>query len=136
MPRRNTRITEEEKNKALETYSKLGNLTAAAQIAHVSRETLYAEMRRSKAFKQSMERAYEEYCDKWELILEKRAQEPKADLLLMFKMKAMMPDKYREKIDHKVDSNIKIITGIPRPEVTSSGIQTEQLPAPVKSNAD
>lgn len=113
------RISPEAKHIAIDTYAKHGNMTIAAMAAGVTRWTLWKEGTRNLAFKRQLEDAKATYCDLWEALLDKRIVEGGKDsaILLMFKMKAEMPDKYREKFEHKIDHNIKIISGVPRPLV-------------------
>lgn len=120
------RITEEQKSKALVEYAITGNMYKAALVAGVNRMTLYRESLRDNAFKKRMENAKGQYCDQLEAILDERIKDNgKGDkasaLLLMFKLKAELPDKYRDRIDHKVEGNIKIITGVPRPTEQALG---------------
>jgi len=121
------KITEEQKEKAIDIYAQTGNMTEAAKAVGLSRRTLEREKQRSRTFKELMTNAKAIYCDSLETILDNRIRSAEYDrdkasaLLLMFKMKAEMPDKYRERIDHKVESNIKIITGVPRPTKKSNG---------------
>lgn len=114
------KITEEQKEKAIGAYTVSGNMSVAGKAAGVSRQTLSKEMQRCKAFSDEMKNAKAAYCDNLETILYDRIKEPSKDkasaILLMFKMKAEMPDKYRERIEHKIDGDIKIITGVPRPK--------------------
>lgn len=116
------KITEEQKQKAIEVYAEKGNTTKAAEAIGMNRKTLQREMARSKDFKEDMETAKAIYCDGLEEILDRRIRgtdiinlDKASALLLMFKLKAELPDKYREKVDHKIEGNIKIITGVPRP---------------------
>ena len=114
-----TKVSDEVRKKAIEAYAKSGILAVAAKEAGVCRTTLWAEAKRNKAFRDALEEAKASYCDVLEIILNKRimdGHDKMSALLLMFKMKAEMPNKYRERIEHKVESNIKIISGIPRPD--------------------
>ena len=114
------KITEEQKEKAIGAYTVSGNMSEAAKVALTTRRTLEREMSRCKAFSEDMKDAKAIYTDKLEKILDDRIADPAKDkasaILLMFKMKAEMPDKYRERIDHKVDSEVRIISGVPRPK--------------------
>jgi len=113
-----SKLTPEVRLKAVEAYAKSGILTVAAKEAGVCRTTLWAEARRNKAFKRQLEQAKGVYTDYLEGILNERIADGKdkmSGVLLMFKLKAEMPDKYRERVDHKVEGNIKIISGVPRP---------------------
>ena len=117
------RITEEQKQIALENYIESGNLTDAANAAGVARWTLWQEGKRNKDFREALDFAKQTYNEQFEKLLDERIKDPSdlykdkaSALLLMFKLKAEYPDKYRERIDHKVEGNVKIITGVPRPE--------------------
>lgn len=113
-----TKISEEVKKKAIEVYATCGVLVVAAKAAGVSRSTLWKESKRNAKFKNELEEAKGTYTDILESILNKRIKEGKSkmsDVLLMFALKAQMPEKYRERVEHKVHANIKIISGVPRP---------------------
>lgn len=120
MPRKSiNRITENQKAKAIEAYTKSGNLSKAGAAVGVSRGTLYEEGKRNKAFRAALDNAKETYVDRLVEIAWERAElgESKmADTLLMFLIKAGRPE-YRDKteINARVDGNIKIISAIPRP---------------------
>ena len=115
------KLTEERKEIAIAEYAKTGNLSKAAKAAGVTRVTLWVEGKRNARFRKLLDNAKFVYTDALEAILDDRIQNARdgkdkaSAILLMFKMKAEMPDKYREKIDQKIDGNIKIITGVPRP---------------------
>jgi len=112
------RITEEQKNIAVEQYAKTGVQKAAADAAGVTSRTLRNEMKRSATFKEAMEEAKQAYHAYLHSILRQRIKEgtsKMSDALLMFEMKKQMPE-YRERFEHKVEGNIKIISGIPRPK--------------------
>jgi len=116
------KITEEQKSKAIIVYAQTGNLTKAAHAVGLNRITLYRETKRSKTFRTELENAKAVYCDALEAILDERIEAAKdgkdkaSAILLIFKLKAELPNKYRERIEHKVDTSVKIISGIPRPE--------------------
>lgn len=120
-------MKQEQKNKAIEEYAKTGNMSKAAEAVGITRWTLWKEGKRSAAFRKLMDNAKAVYCDALEAILDGRiknaeyAKDKASAILLIFKMKAEMPGKYREKIDHKIDGNIKIITGVPRPPKQEKG---------------
>jgi len=112
------RITEEQKNKAIKEYSVTGTMTKAAKAIGMSRMTLWEETKRDKTFKQSMANAKIEYVEGLEAVLDHRIKDnnDKASaILLMFKLKKENPD-YRDKVEHKVDAEVTIISGVPRPE--------------------
>ena len=112
------RITTEQKNKALEIYAKHGTVLKAAQFASVSRQTIYEEMKRDKDFKKAMLNAKQEYVESLEDVLDARIrshEDKYSAILLMFKLKKENHE-YRDKVEHKVDAEITIISGVPRPK--------------------
>ncbi len=111
------RITEQQKNKAIEVYAEMGTVLKASQAAGVSRQTLYEEMKRDKLFKKAMTFAKQEYVESLEDVLDHRiksANDKASAILLMFKLKKENHE-YRDKVDHKVDAEVTIISGVPRP---------------------
>lgn len=110
-------MTDREKSRAVESYRDHGSIGTAAKAAGVSRQTLWVHRKKDKKFQSALDDAYSEYCEKYEAILDEKilGQGKDAAILLMFKLKAIYPDKYREKVDHKVEGNITIVSGIPRP---------------------
>ena len=111
------RINTEQKNKAIEVYAKHGTILKASQFASVSRQTIYEEMKRDKDFKKAMTSAKQEYVESLEDVLDARikSQTDKASaILLMFKLKKENHE-YRDKVEHKVDAEVTIISGVPRP---------------------
>ena len=114
------RITEEQKNIAIKEFAKCGTMTRAAGKAGVSRQTLYEEEKRDKSFKAKMLNAKKEYVDSLEDVLDSRirsANDKASAILLMFKLKKENPD-YRDKVEHKVDAEVTIISGVPRPNAS------------------
>ena len=112
------RITTEQKNKAVEVFAKLGTVLRASQAAGVSRQTIYEEQKRDKEFKKAMTIAKQAYVESLEDVLDARirSQTDKASaILLMFKLKKE-DHEYRDKVEHKVDAEITIISGVPRPK--------------------
>ena len=113
----NIRITEQQKNKAITTYKTFGTVTRAADACGTSRQTLYEEMKRDTAFKKAMTNAKQEYVESLEDVLDHRirdANDKASAILLMFKLKKENHD-YRDKVEHKVDAEVTIISGVPRP---------------------
>ncbi len=112
------RITTEQKNKALEIYAETGNQKSAAIKAGVVAKTIQREMGRDGAFKDAMEEAKAGYNAALEELLNDRVKAGntnRSDLLLMFLMKKHIPE-YRDKFEHKIDANVTIISGVPRPK--------------------
>lgn len=113
-----TRIIEAQKNKAIDVYAEMGTILKASQAVSVSRQTIYEEMKRDKSFKKAMTDAKQAYVESLEDVLDKRIRDnnDKASaILLMFKLKKENHD-YRDKVEHKVDAEIRIISGVPRPK--------------------
>ena len=112
------KITEEQKNKAIKVFAEHGTITRAAASIAMSRMTLYEEMKRSKEFKQAMLDAKKEYIDGLEDVLDARIKsntDKASAILLMFKLKKE-DHEYRDKIEHKVESEVTVISGVPRPK--------------------
>jgi len=112
------RITEEQKNKAIEVYAEMGTVLKASQSVGVSRQTIYEEMKRDKVFKQAMTHAKQAYVESLEDVLDARIKsktDKASAILLMFKLKKENHE-YRDKVDHKVDAEVTIISGVPRPK--------------------
>ena len=113
------RITEKQKDIAVEVYAKKGNLIDAAGAAGTSSRTLLKEKNRSATFKAEMKESKELYCEEirrkmHNLTEDKEAKHPQF-LAVMAQARAHM-EEYRDRVDHKVEGNIKIITGVPRPK--------------------
>ena len=125
------RITEEQKQVAIEAYARSGNLSIAAKAAGVSRWTLWNEGKRNAKFRKALDNSKGSYTDTLEAILDRRIVDgyEKGDkasaILLMFKLKAEMPEKYREHIDHKIEGEFVFVSHIPRPEQKQIEIKTE-----------
>ena len=115
-----SRITEEQKNIAVKEFAKCGTMTRAAGKAGVCRQTLYEEEKRDKPFKTRMLNAKKEYIDGLEDVLDARIKsstDKASAILLMFKLKKENHE-YRDKVEHKVDAEVTIISGVPRPGAT------------------
>lgn len=112
------KLTDELKKLAVKVYAETGNQKNAAIAVGVSLRTLQNEMSAVSQFKEDMEEAKLGYNARLIDILRGRIEagdSKMADVLLMFEMKRHMPE-YRERYEHKVDADIKIITGVPRPK--------------------
>ena len=125
------RITDEQKATALTEFAKCGSLEKAAKAAGVSYKTLWLEQKRNAKFKQEVDEARAQYADALELILDQRIREgvlgkDKASaILLMFRLKGLLPEVYRERMEHKVEGSIKIISGVPRPPTNPQSTSKE-----------
>ncbi len=124
------RITEEQKALVIEALHKSGNNTIAAQKAGIDRKTITRECKRDKKFAQDVLEARQSYGELLEAIADKRIKDGTdkgSAILLIFRLKSIFPEKYRETQTVKHEGNIKIITGIPRPQGTQiKGITEEK----------
>ncbi len=114
------RITKEQKDKVLEALQKSGNNTIAAQHAGIDRKTITRECKRDKKFAADVLSARDSYADLLESIADKRIRDGNdkaSGILLIFRLKALRPDMYRESQTVHHEGNIKIISGVPRPEI-------------------
>jgi len=113
------RISEEQKDLAIEAYVEHGNLVSAGRAAGVSSKTLYREKKRSAAFNKEMNEAKEIYCEKIKDKLDQMTTDGKAThtqfLATVAIARANMPE-YKDKTEHSGEVNIKIVSAIPRPE--------------------
>ena len=113
------RITEAQKEIAIEAYEKEGNMVKAAQAASVNVRTLQREAKRSALFRKQLDEAdllYHEYLKQLirEAIHNPNIKMPQL-MAIFFEVKKHIPE-YRDKLEHTVDGGIKIISGVPRPE--------------------
>ena len=121
---------------AVEAYTNYGALHMAAKSIGTSRRSLARAIKADEEFAQEMEQAKLTHIDLLENILFERIQEGKgrSDLLLMFKLKAELPNKYRDNVTqrHEGTINLQVISGVPRPvkEINEDN-HMPQLPAGV-----
>jgi hypothetical protein len=83
--------------KFIEVLSNSANVRAACRAAGVDRATAYRHRERNAAFAQEWAQALQEAGEVLEAVAWQRAKE-KSDLLLIFLLKALNPEKYRETI--------------------------------------
>ncbi len=115
--RTHNRITAEQKAKVIEALHKSGNNTIAAAHAGVDRNCITRECKRDKKFARDIQVARDAYADVLESIADKRIRDDtdKASaILLMFRLKALRPNMYRDNQTIHHEGNIKIISGVPR----------------------
>jgi len=111
------KLTPEQRQIAIETYARMGTFLDAARACGANRGNILNCMK-DKAFKAAMADAREAYADRLEGIADERIADGKdkaSGILLIFRLKALRPDIYREQIQHKVDTTVKVISGVPRP---------------------
>ena len=82
-----------------------GNVRAACQACQVGRQTVYDEKANDPAFAKRWELAVEEAVEVLEAMARQRAMKS-SDLLLIFLLKALKPDVYREVRDVNVKGNL------------------------------
>jgi hypothetical protein len=81
----------------LEAYRQSGNKLYACQVAGVHRSTLYDHVEKNPDFAKQIELAREDAIELLELEARNRALK-KSDLLLIFLLKSLRPDVYREQV--------------------------------------
>lgn len=122
------RLSDIQKQQILDLMAKTGNASIAVSNARTTIPTLVTECRKDKSFAKDYHNAKETYADFLEAIMDKRIQEgnDKASaILLMFRLKALRPELYRESTTVKHEGTLKIISGVPRP---SSPLITTEIP--------
>ena len=112
-------LTQEQKDKAVNMYSLTGQKASVAKFVGCCTKTIEREQKKDKKFDEAMKEAKELYIDVLVDTARDRAlggTSKMADTLLMFLIKANRPE-YRDKYDisGKIDTNIKVISGVPRP---------------------
>lgn len=109
-----TKWTAKKEEKFLATLTETGSVTAACASISVGRTSAYERRAERPAFAEAWDSALDEYADKLEREADRRAVEGTtkpvfyqgfrcgevqeySDSLLMFRLKALKPDKYRER---------------------------------------
>ncbi len=97
--------TEELKRRFLEAYERYGTVTSACRIVELSRDSPYRWRQQDPEFNEAFENSRNVVADDLEQEALRRAHDG-SDLLLIFMLKALRPDKYRERFqaDLNVDS--------------------------------
>jgi hypothetical protein len=113
------------KKNFIEALMQTGNVSESVKQAGTYRRTVYDWKKTDEAFAAAWEDALEHYADSLEFHADDRAKgwlEPifdkegnvvghkrkYSDLLLMFRLKAIRPEKYRERIDQNVTGNVTV----------------------------
>ena len=124
----------------LQHFSKMGNITAASEAAGIARKTYYAWRDSDPEFAAAAKQAEEAAADYLEAEVFRRAtegvEEPqfyqgkqvatvmrKSDTLLMFMLKGLRPEKFRDNVKHEVSGQLNFALALPE------GFQPEQLGA-------
>jgi len=109
-----TLLTPDKRAAFLEQLFEHGNVTVAARVIGISRSSLYEARERDAAFAAEWDTAIQSYCDLLEYEADRRAMtgvekpllykgaivahvQEYSDALLMFRLKALRPEKYRER---------------------------------------
>lgn len=131
-----TKLTPERKSAFLTALSETCNVTKAAEAVGLKRQTLYDWRRDDEAFAVEWAHALRIGAEALEDIAKVRAfdgiDEPVfhqgeqvatmkkySDTLTIFLLKGAMPEKYRERVDTRVDGGmtLNVVTGVPGREV-------------------
>jgi hypothetical protein len=97
------RQTYDNQERFLRAYATHGKMTRAADTAGISRHTVEGWQHNDiQGFNKRLELAHDKYVESWEQLMDERLADPKgnrgSDILLMFKLKAERPSKYREDV--------------------------------------
>lgn len=97
-------IVTPEKRAALRAYVEVGTVTAAMQAIGMSRRTWYHWQDGDPDFRDAAQDAEQAAADRLEAVAIARATkaEGASDTLLIFLLKGMRPEKYRERYQHEV----------------------------------
>ena len=87
----------------LEAFRRCGKIGRAAEAVGLTRwAVIHWQRNDAFSFNRRLDAAHEDYCEKWEAGMDERLENPQgnrgSDILYMFKMKAEMPEKYRENV--------------------------------------
>lgn len=98
------KISHQKKRALLVAYAGTGNVRAAAHAAGVSRQAHYQWFANDAAYKEAFQEATEDAADVLEQVAWHRAtvgwqDKPPSDTLLIFLLKGLRPQKYRERYD-------------------------------------
>lgn len=118
-----TELTAKKREAFILALAVTGNVSAACKKAKVSRQTVYLYKREDPAFAAAWDEAEAIYVELLEAEADRRAAKGTlkpvfykgakvgtvreySDTLLMFRLKALRPDKYRERADVKHSGNV------------------------------
>lgn len=128
-----TELTAKKREAFILALAKTGNVSAACKKAKISRQTVYVHKREDPAFAELWSEAEDIYVEVLEAEADRRAKggtlkpvfykgeqvgqvREYSDTLLMFRLKALRPDKYRERSDVKhsggLDLGVKFVAGL------------------------
>jgi len=115
-------------DKFLDAFAEEGNLQAAADIANITRQTVYNRLNDDPAFRKKHDEAYARFCASIEREIKRRGFAG-SDMLLMAMANRHMPNEYRQnqKVDTTITHDYVIKIGTPRvPAITEANTDTLQ----------
>ena len=119
------KLTDEIKDKFLDLLKKTGNISKSVKLIGISRMTVYSCRKRDSEFAAGWDEAIDEYVDALEAEADRRAVEGTlrpvfykgeqcgeireySDTLLIFRLKALRPEKYRDRSNVAVPGNVTV----------------------------
>ena len=121
------RLTKKQQERFVEHLRENGNVSAAARAVCIARRTPYGQRSRDAEFAKAWDEAIADYIDSLEAEADRRAKDGVlfnvvtdkdgniireiyrySDTLLMFRLNALRPEKYRHKFEGKLDVRGKV----------------------------
>ena len=115
----------------LSSFRQSGNITRSAEAAEVTRQAVFYAHKRDPEFRALYEEAKEESIERLEDVARKRATES-SDNLLIFLLKAMRPDVYREIVRNE-NINVNMNANLERLDRQLTDSQIDELLAIVEA---
>ena len=115
----------------LSSFRQSGNITRSAEAAEVTRQAVFYAHKRDPDFRALYEEAKEESIERLEDVARKRATES-SDNLLIFLLKAMRPDVYREIVRNE-NINVNMNANLERLDRQLTDSQIDDLLAIVEA---
>jgi hypothetical protein len=109
-------------DKFLDAFAEEGNLQAAADIANITRQTVYNRLNDDPAFREKHDEAYARFCASIEREIKRRGFAG-SDMLLMAMANRHMPLEYRQRqeIQQTITHDYVVEIGTPRvPAITNN----------------
>lgn len=103
-------IAHPKKRAFLATYAQVGNIRHACLAVGIARRTHYDWLETDPAYKAAFEQAGEDAADALEAEARRRAFEG-SDTLLIFLLKGLRPERYRERYDHRLHGGDDAVLG-------------------------
>ena len=123
-----TKFTPKKEETFLLALTENGNVSKASEIVGISRRRMYDLKKENSDFAAAWDSAVEVYIDLLEAEADRRAREGVekpvgfhkgehqgtfvkefSDTLLIFRLKALRPEKYRERVDAKVTGDVTVV---------------------------